>query len=62
MPSLTLDPRQRYTVVEASDLLRQSRCKTYQQIKEGLIKSFKDGKRTYIPGTEIIRRSTAPAA
>jgi hypothetical protein len=62
MPPLTqlLDPQQRNTVPEASDFLRQCRAKTYQDIKAGRIKFIKDGHLTYIPGTEIIRRSTIP--
>jgi Helix-turn-helix domain len=57
---LQLDPLQRYTVPEASELLRQCRAKTYQDIQAGRIQIIKDGKRTYVPGSEIIRRSTIP--
>lgn len=56
-----LDPNQRYTVPEANALLRQSNAKTYQQIKAGIIRVIKDGGRTYVPGTELIRLSTLPA-
>jgi hypothetical protein len=62
MQTTTLDPLQRYTVPEGSELLRQSRAKTYQDIKAGRIRVIKDGTRTYIPGSEIIRRSTLPQA
>ena len=54
-----LDPQQRYTVEEANSYLRQSRAKTYQDISAGLIRTIKDGRRTYIPGSEIIARSQA---
>jgi predicted ribosome-associated RNA-binding protein Tma20 len=52
-----LDERQRYTVPEASALLRQSVAKTYVDISRGALSVIKDGARTYIPGTEIVRRS-----
>jgi len=55
-----LDPFQRYTVPEANALLRQSNAKTYQQIKAGELRTIRDGGRTYIPGSEIVRRSTLP--
>lgn len=52
-----LVPHQRYTVNEATELLRQSRAKLYNDIATGLLAVIKDGRRTYIPGSEIIRRS-----
>jgi hypothetical protein len=52
-----LDPRQRYSINEASALLRQCRAKTYRDIAAGKIESFKDGSRRYIPGRAIIERS-----
>ena len=52
-----VDSNQRYTIEETNAYLRQSRCKTYEDIKAGLLKPIKDGKRTYIPGTQIIARS-----
>jgi Helix-turn-helix domain len=57
---ISLDAQQRYTIPEASELLRQSRAKTYTDITSGKIRIIKDGTRTYIPGSEIIRRSTLP--
>jgi hypothetical protein len=56
-----LDPLQRYTVPEANAFLRQSNAKTYQQIKAGDLRTIRDGGRTYIPGSEIVRRSTLSA-
>lgn len=53
-----IDPNQRYQIDEAVQYLRQSRAKTYTDINAGLLKTIKDGKRTYIPGSELIRRST----
>jgi hypothetical protein len=57
----TLDPARRYTVPDASALLSQSVAKTYQQLKDGVLASIKDGKRRYIPGSEIVRRSSLNA-
>lgn len=56
-----IDPNQRYPLDESNLYLRQSRAKTYKDITAGLIKVIKDGKRVYIPGSELIRRSTLPA-
>lgn len=55
-----LDPRQRYSVNEASALLRQCRAKTYKDIAADRLESFKDGRRTYITGRSIIARSNPP--
>ncbi len=52
-----LDPRQRYTIEEAGAYLRSSRAKLYIDIKAGRIAVIKDGRRTYVPGTEIAARS-----
>jgi hypothetical protein len=57
-----LDPLQRYTVDEASAYLRQSRAKTYLDIAAGVLESFNDGRRRYVPGTAIAARSRPGAA
>jgi hypothetical protein len=57
-----VDPSQRYTIVEANLYLRQSRAKTYQDIAQGKLVPIKDGSRVYIPGSQIIQRSTLAAA
>jgi excisionase family DNA binding protein len=54
-----LDPLQRYTVAEAVMYLRTSRPTLHEQIKAGLIASIQEGRRRYIPGAEIARRSAA---
>lgn len=59
-PLPPVDPNQRYGIDEANAYLRQSRAKTYNDIAAGALKVIKDGKRTYIPGSEIVRRSTLP--
>jgi hypothetical protein len=59
-PPPPLDPLQRYGVPEANALLRQSNAKTYGDIKSGKIRVIRDGGRTYIPGSEIVRLSSLP--
>lgn len=54
-----LDERQRYTIDEATQYLRQSRAKTYQDIAAGRLDSFTDGRRRYVSGTAIAARSKA---
>lgn len=62
-PLQPLDERQRYTVEEAIRYLRSSRASVYKDIKNGRLKTIRDGRRrTYIPGSEIARLSQAPAA
>lgn len=52
-----LDANQRYTIPETSAYLRQSRARTYEQIKSGDLPVIKDARRTYIPGSAIIQKS-----
>lgn len=54
-----LDERQRYTIDEATAYLRQSRAKTYQDITNGKLESFLDGRRRYVSGSAIAARSRA---
>ena len=56
-PLPPLDANQRYTVVEAAAYLRQSVSKTYMDAQSGRLASFQDGRRRYIPGAELIKRS-----
>lgn len=58
-PLPPLDPLQRYTVAEAVLYLRTSRATLHEQIKAGLIASIQEGRRRYVPGSEIARRSAA---
>jgi hypothetical protein len=58
--STRVDPNRRYTVPDTSELLAQSVAKTYLDIQRKHLQIIKDGARTYIPGSEIIRRSTLP--
>ena len=52
-----LDVRQRYSIEETNAYLRQSRAKTYADIKDGKLEIIKDGKRTYLSGRVIAARS-----
>lgn len=58
-PLPPLDENQRYTIDEATAYLRQSRAKTYQDIQAGRLSVIKDGRRSYIPGSDIASRSRA---
>jgi excisionase family DNA binding protein len=56
-----LDSAQRFTVDEAIAYLRSSRQTVYKLINAGELRVIKEGNRTYVPGSEIARRSTLPA-
>jgi excisionase family DNA binding protein len=56
-----LNPIERYSIDEACAYLRQSRAKTYQDIRDGRLSIIKDGARSYVPGTAIAARSTITA-
>jgi len=58
LPPPPLDLNQRYSIPEANAYLRQSRAKTYQDIKDGKLAVIKDGKRTYISGRATAARFT----
>ncbi len=60
-PPPALDPLQRYTIPESNAVLRQSNAKTYGDIKTGKIRVIRDGGRTYVPGSELVRLSSLPA-
>lgn len=57
-PLPALDPAQRYTVEETIRYLRSSRATVYRDIAQGRLRTIKEGARTYIPGSELVRRST----
>ena len=52
-----VDVAQRYTIVEATSYLRISHASVYKEINAGRIKVLKQGKRTFVPGSEIARLS-----
>ena len=57
-----IDPNQRYSLAESMLALRQSPAKTFNDIKTGKLRAFKEGRRTYISGAELIRASAPPEA
>jgi excisionase family DNA binding protein len=57
-PSQPLDSAQRYSVDEAIAYLRTSRATVYNLINAGSLRVIREGKRVFVPGTEIARRST----
>jgi Helix-turn-helix domain len=56
-----LDPRRRYTVPQAIVLLCTSRASLYKLIKAGKLHPIKQGRRTFIAGSEIADLSAVPA-
>lgn len=56
-----LDPLQRYSITEAKSYLRCSHGHLFEKIKKGELRVLKDGRRTYFPGTELIKASTLGA-
>lgn len=56
-----LDPAQRYSIDEAITYLRTSRPTLYQMIERGELRTFTQGRRRYVPGSEIARASALPA-
>ena len=56
-----LDLSQRYTIPEAISYLRSSRKTIYEDIRQGRLATIKEGKRRFVPGSEIARRSRVPA-
>jgi hypothetical protein len=57
-----LDELQRYTIVEAIRYLRSSRQSVYNLINTGRIATINQGKRRFVPGSEIARLSRVETA
>ncbi len=61
-PSLApLDPLRRYPIEIAAEYLGISRATLYHDIAAGVIATIKDRKRRFVPGSEIVRRSSVQA-
>ena len=56
VPLPPIDANQRYSIDEASAYLRQSREKTYRDIREGKLTAICDG-RKYVSGQELIKHA-----
>jgi len=52
-----LDLLQRYTIDESCAYLRLSRSRVYEKISAGELATVKDGRRHFVPGSEIARLS-----
>jgi hypothetical protein len=50
----------RYSVPEAASLLRQSVPKTWLDIRDRKLAVIREGGRTFVPGSEIVRRCRLP--
>jgi excisionase family DNA binding protein len=61
VPSRPPSPIERYTIDEACAYLRCSPAKIFPQIADGTIRVIREGRRTYVPGSEIVRLSTLSA-
>jgi excisionase family DNA binding protein len=61
IPVAPLDPLRRYSIDHALLYLGVSRAQVYKEIKANKLATIKDGRRRYIPGSEIVRRSCVPA-
>jgi hypothetical protein len=61
-PLPPVDAAQRYTPEESADYLRTSRWSVFKDLREGRLRAIREGRRTFIPGSEIIRRSTLSEA
>ena len=57
-PVADFNPLLRFTVSEAAGLLRQSVSKTWVDIREDKLKVIREGGRVFVPGSEIVRRSS----
>ena len=57
-----LDAAQRYSLAEACGYLRISRVNVWAKAKRGELVVIREGKRTFVPGSEIVRLCRAPEA
>ena len=59
-PELSL-PHLRFEISEAANILRISRATLYERIRDGLIATQKDGRRTFITDDELRRYVSSKA-
>ena len=48
-------PQLRFDIAEVASILRISRATLYQRIRDGLISTHKDGRRTFVSADELRR-------
>lgn len=59
-PVTFFSPDLRYSITEAAHLLRQSVSKTWVDVREKRLAVIREGGRVFVPGAEIVRRSSLP--
>jgi hypothetical protein len=57
-----LDTAQRYSIEETIAYLRSSRNTIFNDIRHGRLATIQEGKRRFVPGSEIARRSRVTQA
>jgi hypothetical protein len=62
IPPLVIDPNQRYSLPESWAVLRCSESQGFKEMREGKLAVIREGQRTYVHGSELIRRAAAGAA
>jgi hypothetical protein len=55
-----IDPNQRYSLAETFAALRVSPATGFKLIKQGKLRVIREGRRTFGPGSELIRLSRLP--
>ena len=61
IPPAVVDPNQRYSLPESFAILRYSPAQGYKEIASGTLRVLREGRRTYVHGTELVRRASAAA-
>lgn len=56
-----LDANQRYSIRETQQYLRVSHMSVYARIRAGTLQTITEGRRRFVPGSELIRVSRLPA-
>jgi hypothetical protein len=60
-PIAPLDPLRRYRIDDAAAYLGISRAQLYIDIRSFKIATIREGKRHFVPASEIVRLSSVPA-
>jgi len=60
-PPAVIDPNQRYSLREAFAALRISDITGYRDMRAGKLRVIKEGRRSFVHGSELIRRAAAGA-
>jgi hypothetical protein len=60
-PPAVVDTNQRYSLPEACAVLRQSPAQIYRDIAADRLHVIREGRRTYVHGSELVRRASVAA-